>query len=159
MEAADNSYTVTLDARNIPLVVKYVEAPADQQFRFRFCKQLPFVPDCHHLAIEAQCDGIRTPMGHLVTESEFIVKYETVHDCVVDRDDVNNSHFDYDDIPNPRALLHYDHAAVRQADPRPPLSSPTMSSNSVTLISFSPFSAGSQEQLTGEVFEPRVLNY
>lgn len=87
MEAANDSFTVTLDAKNIPLVVKYIEATTDRRFGFRFRKQLPFVLGCHHLAIEAQCDGIRTPLRHLLDVNPFVNNWDITHDRVAGRGD------------------------------------------------------------------------
>ncbi|KAK7936087.1 hypothetical protein PG985_001582 [Apiospora marii] len=95
MEAAEDSYTVTLDAKSIPLVTKYVEATTDKQFGFRFRTQLPFTSSCHHLAIEAQFDGIRTPLRHLLDVNPFANSLDILHDRVVARCDGSVTYFDY----------------------------------------------------------------
>ncbi|KAK8058040.1 hypothetical protein PG994_008488 [Apiospora phragmitis] len=74
METAEDSYTVTLDAKNIPLVISYVEATAGKSSGFRFRKQLAFPPGCHHLAIEAQCDGPRALTHRVEFEKRFLAR-------------------------------------------------------------------------------------
>ncbi|KAK8113510.1 hypothetical protein PG984_014036 [Apiospora sp. TS-2023a] len=95
MEIAEDSFTVTLDAKNIPRVIKYVEATTDKQFGFRFRKQPPFIHSSHHLAIEAQFDGIRTPLKHLLDVNPFINSWDVLHDRVVGRCDGNIIYSDH----------------------------------------------------------------
>ncbi|KAK8034027.1 hypothetical protein PG993_009022 [Apiospora rasikravindrae] len=83
METTEDSFTVTLDARKIPRIVSYVVATAGNQFGFRFFKELAFNLDCHHLAIEAQCDGMRTPLRHLLDTDPFSNDWAITHDHVM----------------------------------------------------------------------------
>lgn len=70
-EMTDTAYTIFLDANYIPHVIKYVEVITGKPFGFQF--RSPYSKDhgYDHLAIQAQCDSINTPLKHLPQTSLF----------------------------------------------------------------------------------------
>ncbi|KAK8099839.1 hypothetical protein PG999_010213 [Apiospora kogelbergensis] len=65
IKTIEDAFTVTLDAKRIPHVIKYVESMAGKPIGFRFRADSLPSQGCDHLAIQVQCDGASTPLKHL----------------------------------------------------------------------------------------------